>query len=273
MEYFLCLNFYDITTITLLLMGCWLATIIPKEYFNVEICWTKAWIPNPPGFRSAQRWCVFISSQTNQRQGLGIPSVKNAMKARGLHIIWKVYIFLTSLPYMVEIAGNKNSINFSWLTYSKNDWSGWLHLFFCSGKGDKRQIDPRHFIIIIFWSQTVPPEWPLYHATNLGTAQICDRVFSFEAIVSTNREQRKTLSGSEVIGLQVVYPDDRIVFYALPSDWITGGRGVLVYMQENINVLLFKNNTLIAYSWTSSCLLLLNGSGWGLGHTVNFFFG
>ena len=134
MEYFLCLNFYDITTITLLLMGCWLAIIIPKEYFNVEICWTKAWIPNPPGFRSAQRWCVFISSQTNQRQGLGTHSVKNAMKARGLHIIWKVYIFLTSLPYTVEIAGNKNSINFSRLTYSKNDWSGWLHLFFVQGK-------------------------------------------------------------------------------------------------------------------------------------------
>ena len=48
------------------------------------------------------------------------------------------------------------------------------------------------------------------HQVNLGTAQICDRDFSFEAMFSTKRAQRKTLSGSEVIGLQFVYPDDRI---------------------------------------------------------------
>ena len=54
-----------------------------------------------------------------------------------------------------------------------------------------------------------------FHQVNLGTAQICDRDFSFEAMFSTKRAQRKTLSGSEVIGLQVVYPGDRIVCYAL----------------------------------------------------------
>ena len=55
------------------------------------------------------------------------------------------------------------------------------------------------------------------HQVNLGTAQICDRDFSFEAMFSTKRAQRKPLSGSEVIGLQFVYPDDRIVCYALPQ--------------------------------------------------------
>ena len=53
------------------------------------------------------------------------------------------------------------------------------------------------------------------HQVNLGTAQICGRDFSFEAMFSTKRAKTKTLSGPEVIGLQVVYPDDRIVRYAL----------------------------------------------------------
>ena len=55
------------------------------------------------------------------------------------------------------------------------------------------------------------------HQVNLGTAQICGRDLSFEAMFSTKRAKTKTLSGSEVIGLQVVYPDDRIVCYALPQ--------------------------------------------------------
>ena len=55
------------------------------------------------------------------------------------------------------------------------------------------------------------------HQVNLGTEQICDRDFSFEAMFSTKRAQRKTLSGSEVIGLQVVHLDDRIVCYVLPQ--------------------------------------------------------
>ena len=55
------------------------------------------------------------------------------------------------------------------------------------------------------------------HQVNLGTAQICGRDFNFEAMFSTKRAKTKTLSGSEVIGLQVVYPDDRIVCYALPQ--------------------------------------------------------
>ena len=55
------------------------------------------------------------------------------------------------------------------------------------------------------------------HQVSLGTAQICDKDFGFEAVFSTKRAQRKTLS--EVIGLQVVYPDDRIVHvcHALPQ--------------------------------------------------------
>ena len=53
------------------------------------------------------------------------------------------------------------------------------------------------------------------HQVKLGTAQICDTDFSFEAMFSTKRAQGKTLSGSEVIGLQFVYPDDRILCYAL----------------------------------------------------------
>ena len=36
-------------------------------------------------------------------------------------------------------------------------------------------------------------------------------------MLSTKRAKTKTLSGSEVIGLQVVYPDDKIVCYALPQ--------------------------------------------------------
>ena len=55
------------------------------------------------------------------------------------------------------------------------------------------------------------------HQVNLGIEQICDRDFSFEAMFSTKRTPRKTLSGSEVIGLKVVYLDDRIVCYALPQ--------------------------------------------------------
>ena len=90
---------------------------------------------------------------------------------------------------------------------------------FCSGKGDKRQIDPGHFIFFNITQflqdlnglSTMPP------SQFLGTAQICDRDFSFEAMFSTKRAQRKTLSGSEVIGLQVVYPGDRLVWYALPQ--------------------------------------------------------
>ena len=69
-------------------------------------------------------------------------------------------------------------------------------------------------------AHTVPPrpEWPLYHATK-STWELHKSVIetSFEAMFSTKRAQRKTLTGSEVIGLQVVYPDDRIVCYALPQ--------------------------------------------------------
>ena len=57
----------------------------------------------------------------------------------------------------------------------------------------------------------------LCYQVNLETAQICDTDFSFEAMFSTKRAQRKTLSGCEVIGLQFVYPDDRILCYALPQ--------------------------------------------------------
>ena len=88
-------------------------------------------------------------------------------------------------------------------------------LFFL-GKGDKRQIDPGHFIFFKYHTVPPRPEWPC-HQVNLGTAQICGRDFSFEAMFSKKRAKTKTLSGSEVIGLQVVYPDDRIVCYALPQ--------------------------------------------------------
>ena len=89
---------------------------------------------------------------------------------------------------------------------------------FCSGKGDKRQTDPGHFIFFKYHAVPPRPEWPLYHATK-STGELHKSVIetSFEAMFSTKRAQRKTLSGSEVIGLQFVYPDDGIVCYALPQ--------------------------------------------------------
>ena len=72
-------------------------------------------------------------------------------------------------------------------------------------------------IFIFLKYHTVPPtpKWPLYHATK----SICKLhksaiESSFEAMFSTKRAQRKTFSGSEVIGLRFIYPDDRIVCYA-----------------------------------------------------------
>ena len=89
---------------------------------------------------------------------------------------------------------------------------------FCSGKGDKRQIDPGHFIFLKYHTVPPRPEWPLYHATK-STWELHKSVVETSALKQCfqQRAKTKTLSGSEVIGLQVVYPDDRIVCYALPQ--------------------------------------------------------
>ena len=89
---------------------------------------------------------------------------------------------------------------------------------FCSGKGDKRQIDPGHFIFfnITQFLQDLNGLSAMPPSQFLGTAQICDRDFSFEAMFSTKRAKKK-LSLGLVIGLQVVYPGDRLVCYALPQ--------------------------------------------------------
>ena len=101
-----------------------------------------------PGLACSKMSCFHFFSDKS-KTGLGNPQLRMQWKQEVKifpHIFKSLYISDQVVIYgLINIAGNKNSMSPAW--HTSKEWLDRIFPpLFCSGKGDKRQIDPGHFI-------------------------------------------------------------------------------------------------------------------------------